>query len=451
MRRFHLETKELPLVCEIIGLELYPQRERLTDVKIGARKEMVGPHPKEIALKPMVFCMLIFTATTTVFSGPNDSNWIQLFRPGDTTLSDWIPKIEGQNLGVNLYNTFRYAVSNDSSHTPMLEVIDTTPLSSIYGYGHLFYKTPFSDYLLRAQFHFPQKSDLDHGGYTIQNNGLMLHSQDPHTMGVNQAYPNCFENQLLGYWSNGCCNGPPNVRSSNICANGTTINYQGKWYSDNTGNHCTNAKFHDLSYDSSTIAGNGLNSSNATWPGRNIWEYSLSRVLDSTSMTFWVRSRPDTAWDSVMGFTGPHSGQTSSNTNLNGAAPISSGYIAIQLEGTSTEFAKIELLNLVGCMDKNDTAYRAYFVKNDPTQCSGVSGIVRSEKRSLEIFSLEGNRIVSTSEIIRVDAYDLNGVRAASFRGAGRTYLDLSALKPGLYNLRVETRQGIAQAVYPKL
>ncbi len=44
-------------------------------------KKWSGPHPKEIALKPRVFCMFIFTATALVFSGPNDSNWIQLFRP----------------------------------------------------------------------------------------------------------------------------------------------------------------------------------------------------------------------------------------------------------------------------------------------------------------------------------------------------------------------------------
>jgi len=77
--------------------------------------------------------------------GPNDSNWVQLFRAGDTALSDWTPKIQGQSLGVNLHNTFRYAVSNDAAHTPMLEVIDTTAISSSYGYGHLFYKQPFSD------------------------------------------------------------------------------------------------------------------------------------------------------------------------------------------------------------------------------------------------------------------------------------------------------------------
>jgi len=278
----------------------------------------------------------------------------------------------------------------------------------------------------------------------------MLHSQDPKTMGLTQAYPNSFENQLLGYWSNGCCS-VPNVRSSNICANGTSIKYQGKWYSDGTGNHCTEAKFHSLLYDSSTISGNGLNSSNATWPGRNIWEYSLSKVLDSTSMTFWVRSRPDTAWDSVMGFTSLHVGTANSNTNLNGATSISSGYIAIQLEGTSTEFAKIELLNLAGCMNQNDTSYRAYFVKNDPTQCSGVTGVMTPTKRSREIFSLMGNHIMASDKILIVNAYDLKGARVASFRGQGRSDLDLNDLKPGLYNLQVQTRKGSAQAVYLQL
>ena len=295
----------------------------------------------------MIFAISLLALTVgQVFSAPNDSNWVQLLRQGDTSLSDWIVKIQGQTLGANPYRTFSYAQANDGS--PRLIVTDTVNYANNYGFGHLFYKTPFSDYLLRAQFHFPSKASyaLTQGTatgktWTIQNNGLMLHCQSPSSMSVSQAYPNSFENQLLGYWNGGATGGfnPPDVRSSNLCLPQSTVYYNNGspavsgtgWFSDGSGHHCTAAKPHSLAYDTATIATNGANSTNANWLGKDIWQYAMARVLDSTSMTFFVRNRPDTAWDSVMSFSRPHYGNASSLTNLNGATVVTSGYISIQM------------------------------------------------------------------------------------------------------------------------
>src|SRR5262245_42006373 len=98
-------------------------------------------------LRPLALVILIAGAA---FAGPNDSNWVQMLRKGDTALSDWTPKIQGYALGQNPYHSFSYAEAGDGS--PRLIVTDTVTYSSSYGYGHLFYKTPFSDYLIRAQF-----------------------------------------------------------------------------------------------------------------------------------------------------------------------------------------------------------------------------------------------------------------------------------------------------------
>ena len=408
---------------------------------------------------------IVCAMTALTFAGPNDSNWVQMLRKGDTALADWIPKIQGYAAGQNPNRSFTYAEAGDGS--PRLEVTDTVTWSNNYGYGHLFYKTPFADYILRAQFHFPSKTSyaVANGNWTIQNNGLMLHCQSPASMTVSQQYPNSIEDQLLGYWSQAAAN-PPSSRSSNVCVPGMTIYYNNGapgtsgsgWYSDGTGHHCTNAKLHSLLYDSVATAVKGANSTNSTWAGANIWQYAMAKVMDSTSMAFWVRSRPDTAWDSVMAFTRIRSGNAASGTAANnpnpaGTAPMTSGYISIQMEGTSTEFAKIEILNLVGCMNPADTSYRTFFVKDSSTtKCSGVTTeISGSQRRAQGIFLLSGNRIQATSEILNVEVYDLQGIHVASLRGEGKSFMDIANLKPGLYSLRVQTRKGSAQAVYTKM
>jgi hypothetical protein len=50
-------------------------------------------------------------------------------------------------------------------------------------------------------------------------------------------------------------------------------------------------------------------------------------------------------------------------------APLTEGYITIQGESHPTEFRKIELLNLSGCMNPKSPAYRTYFVHADDSKC----------------------------------------------------------------------------------
>jgi len=393
---------------------------------------------------------MLASASTVLYAGPNDSNWVQMLRKGDTNLSDWTPKIQGRAVGENPYNTFSYAETSDGQ--PRLIITDTVTLSGSYGFGHLFYKTPYSDYIARVQYHFPTKQSFASasGTWTIQNNGLMLHCQSPASMSQGQDYPQSIETQLLGYWSTGS-GSPPNTTTANVCAVNTTINYKGQWYSDATGHHCTQSKAHSLAFDSMTTAVKGANSTNATWAGKDIWEYTMVKVLDSTSVTYWNRNKPEDPWDSVMYFTSPRKGQASSASSPGNTTPLGSGYISLQLEGTTTEFAKIEILNLVGCMTKGDTAYRAYFVKDSSKACSGVTDLASLQTKAGDVFTLHGNRIQAASEILSVEVFDVKGARVSSRHGAGLRFMDIGELHPGIYSLRVQTRGGTAQAVYAKM
>ena len=50
--------------------------------------------------------------------------------------------------------------------------------------------------------------------------------------------------------------------------------------------------------------------------------------------------------------------------------PLKEGYIALQAESHPIDFKRIELLNLVGCMDPKAKNYRDYYIKADNSQCS---------------------------------------------------------------------------------
>jgi hypothetical protein len=45
------------------------------------------------------------------------------------------------------------------------------------------------------------------------------------------------------------------------------------------------------------------------------------------------------------------------------------GYISLQSESHPVEFRKVELLNLAGCMDREASNYKSYYVKSDSSQC----------------------------------------------------------------------------------
>jgi hypothetical protein len=78
--------------------------------------------------------------------------------------------------------------------------------------------------------------------------------------------------------------------------------------------------------------------------------------------------------DTVLTYFKPQmGGGNANNTNpgvLIPGALLSSGYIALQAESAPTDFRKVEIVNLAGCMDPKSPKYRAYFLKSDPGACS---------------------------------------------------------------------------------
>lgn len=259
-------------------------------------------------------------------------DWIQLFNGKD--MKDWTPKFAGHDLGVNLHETFRV-------EDGMLKVrYDKWP-SFQSEFGHLFYREPFSYYLLAAEYRFvgeqvkTSRTDL---AWALRNNGLMLHSPHPKTMLKDQDFPISIEVQLLG----GLGNGKPRT-TANLCTPGTNVVMDGKLVT----RHC-------------------LNSTSKTYEGDQ-WVRVEVLVHGDEIVRHLVEG------GTVLEYTKPQIGGGNVSpvdpaVKVDGT-PLTGGYISIQAETAPIDFRKIELLNLEGCTDPKRAGYKPYFVKANPGSC----------------------------------------------------------------------------------
>jgi hypothetical protein len=247
-------------------------------------------------------------------SDRNAPRWVQLFNGRD--LSDWVPKFAGYELGVNLHETFR--VENG-----ILQVrYDRWPA---FGgeFGHLFYRRrPFSRYVIAAEYRFVGEQVRGAGpglSWALRNNGLMLHSQSPESMGRDQDFPISLEAQLLGGLGSG------RRSTANLCTPGTHV----MMHDTLVTNHC-------------------INSASQTYDGDQ-WVRAEVLVLGDSILKHIVNG------DTVLVYTRPQMGGGMANNTQPGVLqegrPLGSGYITIQAETAPIDFRKIELLDLSGCGD----------------------------------------------------------------------------------------------------
>ena len=122
-------------------------------------------------------------------NNPDEKEWIQLFNGRD--LNDWSPKFAHHDLGENFNDTFRV-------EDGLLKVRYDKWQNFTDEFGHLFYKEPFSYYLLAAEYRFVGEQVAGGPGWAVRNNGLMLHSPHPKTMLKDQDFPISIAVQLLG-------------------------------------------------------------------------------------------------------------------------------------------------------------------------------------------------------------------------------------------------------------
>jgi hypothetical protein len=259
----------------------------------------------------------------------DQEEWVPLFNGHN--LDGWVPKITGYDVGVNFGNTFR--VENG-----VLRVAYDQYDSFGGRFGHLFYKTPFSHYRIVVEYRFVGEQEQGGPDWGFKNSGIMVHGQPVETMQKDQDFPISIEVQLLGGRGDGKAR-----PTANLCTPGTNVVMNGKLWTQ----HC----------------------------------------LDSSSKTFdgdeWVRVEVDVHGDgvvthkvngeTVLTYEKPQIGggnvaQYDPAVKKDGEL-LSAGTISLQSESHPVEFRKVELLNLVGCMDRKSKSYRPYFEKSDPAAC----------------------------------------------------------------------------------
>jgi hypothetical protein len=289
----------------------------------------------------LVSCVVAAIAVTTAQgrggrtngrNNPDEKEWIQLFNGRD--LADWSPKFAHHELGENFNDTFRV-------EDGLLKVRYDKWQNFTDEFGHLFYKAPFSHYILAAEYRFvgeqvkTQRTDL---AWAIRNNGLMIHSPAPKTMLKDQDFPISIEVQLLG----GLGNGRPRS-TANLCTPGTNVVMKGALHTA----HCTNSS-------SKTYDGDQWVRDEVVAHGDDTIRHI---VEDQTVLEY---SKPQIG--------GGAASPTDPTVKVDGTA-LTGGYISLQAETAPIDFRKVELLDLEGCTDTKATNYKTYYVKSNPARC----------------------------------------------------------------------------------
>jgi len=284
---------------------------------------------RRLAFAVLVVGVVVCQAPTPAQQNPRDvRQWLQLFNGRD--LADWTPKFAKHDLGENFRNTFRV-------EDGLLKVrYDQWPTFD-GEFGHLFYKDPFSYYLLAAEYRFVGEQVAGGPSWAIRNNGLMLHSPHPRTMPKDQDFPISLEFQLLG----GLGKGPRTT--ANLCTPGTNVVMNGQLHTQ----HCTNST--SQTYDGDQwvrveVLVHGDELVRHMIDGKTVLEYSKPQIGGGSVSNFDPAVKVD-------------------------GMPLTGGYISIQAETAPIDFRKIELLNLEGCMDPAAASYKSYFVKSNPAMC----------------------------------------------------------------------------------
>ncbi|HEY0892890.1 MAG TPA: DUF1080 domain-containing protein [Cellvibrio sp.] len=255
-------------------------------------------------------------AAPTTLQNPDQEEWIDLFNGKD--LSNWTPKIRGFALGENAFNTFRVEdgilQARYDEYTEFKE-----------RFGHIFYNGgPFSHYKIQVEYRFVGEQVKGGPAWALRNNGIMYHTQDPKTMSVEQDFPGSMEYQLLGG------NGKDARTTGNLCTPGTHVVFNGKFTEDHIINSSSDT-FHGDQWVTAELIVHGSEKAEHFINGKKVLEYTGLQWDDRT--------------------------------------PNGSGFIALQAESHPTDFRKVRLLNLEGCMDKKAKNYKSYFVKDNHKAC----------------------------------------------------------------------------------
>jgi Domain of Unknown Function (DUF1080) len=284
--------------------------------------------------------LFLLPGTNRINNNPSKKEWIQLFNKKD--LTGWDIKIAGHGLNENFNNNF-YVKDG-------ILKVDYSGFKKFSGeFGHLYYKDPYSFYIVRVEYRFTGQQLEGGPSYAYLNSGVMLHSQSAASLSKYQSFPVSLELQLLA------SDEKQKRHNGNLCTPGTEVSMNGQPVAA----HCIDSKsknsyLNEWVTAEAVVYGDSL--IHHIINGDTVLSYEKTKVgggFVNTGMT-WT--------------TGGFAADSSRWIKKDGT-PLSSGYIALQAESHPVEFRKVELLNLEGCTDPKAINYKSYFVKSNNTAC----------------------------------------------------------------------------------
>jgi hypothetical protein len=251
--------------------------------------------------------LIIGILTLSIIYAPaqDTRKWKQLFNGKD--LDGWIVKISKHELNDNFGNTFRVVDGKMVVSYDQYKKFDSQ-------FGHIFYKTPYSHYLLAVEYRFVGKQVEGGPDWAYKNSGIMLHCQAPSTMLKDQDFPISIEDQLLGGDSTG-------ERSTcNLCTPGTNVEMDGKLFTP----HCINSK-------SKTFR-------NEEWVRAEVLVLGDSVIKQIVNGdTVLIYQKPQIGGGAVSNY---------DQAVKKDGQLLNSGYISLQSESHPVEFRKVEIIDL---------------------------------------------------------------------------------------------------------
>ena len=181
-------------------------------------------------------------------------------------------------------------------------------------FGHLFWKQKLSHYRIRAEYRFVREQVPGGPGWGFRNNGIMIFSQPPETMELDQDFPASIEVQMLGG------GGPGDQNNGSFCTPHTRVMYNGQL----TTTHRTSAK-------PKIYMGDDWVTIEVEVRGGKM----IKHILDGETVISYSQPQLNPA--------DPHAQRLMAKGM---PKMLDDGYIAIQAETHPTEFRKIEILKL---------------------------------------------------------------------------------------------------------
>jgi hypothetical protein len=273
--------------------------------------------------------LLLFVPPLVSAADPDKKEWISLFDGKD--LTGWVPKITGYDAGVNFGETFR--VENG-----VLKVAYDKYDTFGGRFGHLFYKTSFSHYVILIEYRFVGEQAKGGPEWAFRNSGVMVHGQPVASMKKDQDFPICIEAQFLGGRGDGSARS-----TANLCTPGTNVVMNGQLET----RHC-------------------INSSSKTFDGDQ-WVRAEIEVHGGGEIVHKVNGETVLRYEKAQiggGNVAGHDPALKRDGEI-----LTAGSISLQAESHPVEFRKVEVLNLAGCRDKKAKNYKSYFEKDEPASC----------------------------------------------------------------------------------